>query len=227
MLSDFVIVIHDSSHRVTLQLPGIYPITDRRLSGLSHREQVARLIDGGATFIQLREKEGAPRNFFDDAVEALRLTRSANAKLIINDRVDIALAINADGVHLGQTDMPVAAARRLLGINAIIGFSTHNLEQVKAALNLPIDYLAFGPIFPTTSKANPDPVAGVAELTEVKSLAGSPPLVAIGGIDSTNLWQVFAAGADSAAVICAVLKDPVQISQNLRNLQESVSHNTR
>src|SRR5207237_6836473 len=139
------------------------------------------------------EKEGTPRNFFDDAVEALRLTRSANAKLIINDRVDIALAINADGVHLGQTDMPVAAARRLLGINAIIGFSTHNLEQVKAALNLPIDYLALGPLFPTTSTANPDPVTGVAELTAVKSIAAAPPLVAIGGIDSTNLSQVFVA----------------------------------
>src|SRR6266540_3571487 len=104
MLSDFFIVIHDSSHRVSLQLPGIYPITDRRLSGLSHREQVARLVDGGASLIQLREKESAPRDFFNDAVEALRAARSAKAKLIINDRVDIALALEADGVHLGQTD---------------------------------------------------------------------------------------------------------------------------
>src|SRR6266404_6779303 len=195
MLSDFVIVIHDNSHRVTLQLPVIYPITDRRLSGLSHREQVARLIDGGATFIQLREKEAAPREFIDVAVEALRIARAANAKLIINDRVDIALAINADGVHLGQTDIPVEAARRLLGMNAVIGFSTHNLEQVKAARNLPIDYLAFGPISPTTSKENPDPVAGVAALTKVKNLVGSLALVAIGGIESNNLSRVFAAGA--------------------------------
>src|ERR1043166_485859 len=141
MLSDFFIVIHDSSHPVSLQLPRIYPVTDRRLSGLSHREQVVRLADGGATLIQLREKEDEPRNFFNDATEALRVARSAKARLIINDRVDIALAINADGVHLGQTDIPVEAARRLLGANAIIGFSTHNLEQVKAALDLPIDYL--------------------------------------------------------------------------------------
>jgi len=206
---------------VTLQLPGIYPITDRRLSGLSHREQVARLIDGGATFIQLREKEGAPSKFFSDAIESLRIARSANAKLIINDRVDIALAINADGVHLGQTDTPVEAARRLLGANAIIGFSTHNLEQVKSALDLPIDYLAFGPIFPTTSKENPDPIAGVSQLAAAKRLVGSLPLVAIGGIGSINLSQVFAVGADSAAVLSAVLKNPTQITENLRSLLDS------
>src|SRR5436309_6761075 len=217
MLSDFVIVIHDSSHRVTLQLPGIYPITDRRLSGLSHREQVACLLEGGATFIQLREKEGTPRNFFDDAVEALRLTRSANAKLIINDRVDIALAINADGVHLGQTDMPVAAARRLLGINAIIGFSTHNLEQVKAALNLPIDYLAFGPIFPTQSKRNPDPVAGLDALGIIKSLNSRLPVVAIGGIDKSNVVAVWSAGADCAAIISAIVAEPEEIAGDTRD----------
>jgi thiamine-phosphate pyrophosphorylase len=193
---------------------------------LSHREQVARLTDGGATLIQLREKDGAPRDFFNDASEALRIARLAKAKLIINDRVDLALAINADGVHLGQTDMDVKAARRLLGPNAIIGFSTHNLEQVKAALDLPIDYLAFGPIFKTTSKENPDPIAGISQLVAAKRLVGLLPLVAIGGIGSTNLSQVFAAGADSAAVLSAVLKDPMQINQNLRNLHNSASNNS-
>jgi thiamine-phosphate pyrophosphorylase len=227
MLSDFFIVIHHSSHPVSLQLPRIYPITDCRLSGLSHHEQVARLVDGEAAFIQLRDKQDAPRDFFIDAIEALRIARSAKAKLIINDRVDIALAINADGVHLGQTDMPVKAARRLLGTNAIIGFSAHNLEQVKAALDLPIDYLAFGPIFQTTSKENPDPIAGISQLAAAKRLVGSLPLVAIGGIDSTNLSEVLAAGADSAAVLSAVLKDPAQITQNLRNLQSSASNNSR
>jgi thiamine-phosphate pyrophosphorylase len=194
---------------------------------LSHREQVLRLADGGATIIQLREKEDEPRDFFNDAIETVRIARSAKARLIINDRVDIALAINADGVHLGQTDIPVEAARRLLGANAIIGFSTHNLEQVKAALELPIDYLAFGPIFPTTSKENPDPIAGVSQLAAAKRLAGSLPVVAIGGIASTNLLTVFAAGADSAAVLSAVLKDPTQISENLRNLLDSTSSPSR
>jgi len=212
---------------VTFELPKIYPITDRRISALSHSEQVTQLIDGGATLIQLREKESTPRDFFNDAVECLRIARSAKAKLIVNDRVDIALALKADGVHLGQTDMDVKAARRLLGTNAIIGFSTHNFEQVRAALNLPIDYLAFGPIFPTASKEKPDPVAGIAKLAQVKRLVGSLPLVAIGGIDSNNLRQVLTSGADSAAVLSAVLKDPEQITQNFKSLQISAFNNTR
>jgi len=205
---------------VALQLPKIYPITNRRLSGLSHCEQVKLLIAGGATLIQLRDKEAAPRVFFHDAREALRLARSAGARLIINDRVDVALALKADGVHLGQTDMPVAAARRLLGVNAIIGYSTHNQEQVQASLSLPIDYLAFGPIFETTSKENPDPVAGLTELAEAKNLIGSSPLVAIGGITSTTLNRVLAAGANSVALISALFDPAAEITQNLRNLHE-------
>lgn len=204
---------------MNFDLPRVYPITDRRISGLSHGEQVKRLVEGGATLIQLREKDAAPRDFYEDALGALRIARTAGTKLIINDRVDIALALKADGVHLGQTDMPVAAARQLLGSDALIGFSTHNLEQVRDALDLPIDYLAFGPIFTTASKANPDPVAGTTELAKIKTLRGSLPLVAIGGIDEANVQDVVAAGADSVAVISAILSDPVQIGQNLKNLR--------
>src|SRR5213076_1396055 len=140
---------------VRLTLPKIYPITDTNISGLSHHDQVKQLIEGGATLIQLREKRASPREFFQDAREVLRIERSAGLKLIINDRVDIALAIGADGVHLGQTDLPVEAARRLLGDRAIIGFSTHNLNQAEEAVRLPIDYLAFGPIFMTATKRIP------------------------------------------------------------------------
>jgi len=211
---------------VALQLPKNYPITDRRLSGLSHCEQVKRLIDGGATLIQLREKIAAPREFFDDAREALRVAQSAHVKLIINDRVDIALALKADGVHLGQTDMPVAAARRVLGDDAIIGYSTHNIDQVRAAVELPIDYLAFGPVFATTSKANPDPVAGVNDLERAKRLVGELPLVAIGGIAAANLRDTLAAGADSAAIISAVLLPPSEIAENFRKLTDLASQAT-
>src|SRR6266849_8754609 len=113
------------------RLPRVYPITDTDLSGLSHAEQVDRLIAGGATLIQLRDKQAAPRDFYRQAEAALQIARKHNARLIINDRVDIALALRADGVHLGQTDMTAEAARRLLGERVIVGISTHNLAQAE------------------------------------------------------------------------------------------------
>jgi thiamine-phosphate pyrophosphorylase len=203
---------------VNLQLPRIYPITDTIISSLSHAEQVEHLLAGGATLIQLREKKDSAQSFFDDAANALSLARNAGATIVINDRVDIASALGAHGVHLGQTDMPVKAARQLLGPEAIIGYSTHNLDQVKAALELPIDYLAFGPIFATRTKQNPDPVAGLDQLREAKSIAGQTPLVAIGGIDEATLVEVFSSGADSAAMISEIVSVPGQIAANLRKL---------
>lgn len=199
-------------------LPKIYPITDTVVSGLSHCEQARQLIEAGATFVQLREKRASARSFLSEAAEARDLFRAAGATLIINDRVDIALAVQADGVHLGQFDMPVEAARRLLGVDAIIGLSTHNLNQVKTALELPINYLAFGPVYPTKTKENPDPIAGITGLRRAKSLARSLPVVAIGGINQSNLQETLAAGADAVAVIAAVLTPASQIAQNLRDL---------
>jgi thiamine-phosphate pyrophosphorylase len=203
---------------VLLQLPRIYPITDTEISALTHAEQVAHLLDGGGTFIQLREKKTSARGFFNDAASALRLARVAGATIIINDRVDIALALAAPGVHLGQTDMPVPAARQLLGPDAIIGYSTHNLDQVREAVELPINYLAFGPVFPTRSKQNPDPVAGLDHLEMAKALAGDLPVVAIGGIGRSNLAEIFASGADSAAMISEILCEPHNIAANLREI---------
>ena len=197
-----------------LDLPKIYPITDTRLSGLSHAEQVARLIEGGASLIQLRDKLSAPREFYREAAAALQIARDHGARLIINDRVDIALALKADGVHLGQTDIPVAAARRLLGKEAIIGFSTHNMEQAKLATNLPVDYLAFGPIFPTSTKENPEPVTGLVAMSEVATSKGRLPLVAIGGITLENAREVLKAGADTVAVITELVADPRKIAEN-------------
>jgi thiamine-phosphate pyrophosphorylase len=198
---------------VTLNLPKVYPITDTRLSGLSHSEQVIRLIEGGATLIQLRDKHAAPRDFYQEAAAALRVAREHNVRLIINDRVDIALALMADGVHLGQTDMPAEAARRLLGSDAIIGFSTHNISQAKLAKALPVDYIAFGPIFPTSTKQNPDPVIGLETLREVSLLKGPKPLVAIGGITHFNALETIRAGAESLALIAELVADPAKIAE--------------
>lgn len=201
-----------------LDLPKIYPITDTQLSGLSHAAQVARLIEGGASLIQLRDKISPPREFYREAAAALKVARDHGARLIINDRVDIALALKADGVHLGQTDVPVAAARHLLGKEAIIGLSTHNAEQAKLAMALPVDYLAFGPIFSTSSKASPDPITGIAAMKEIVAIKGLLPLVAIGGIKHKNVLEVFKAGADAVAVIAELLADPGEISENTRKI---------
>jgi thiamine-phosphate pyrophosphorylase len=203
---------------VSLDLPKVYPITDTQLSGLSHAQQVARLIEGGASLIQLRDKHATPREFYREAAAALRVARDHNARLIINDRVDIALALKADGVHLGQTDLPAEAARRLLGTEAIIGFSTHNLAQAKLATALPVDYLAFGPIFQTSTKENLDPVAGLVALQEVGTIKGFLPLVAIGGITLANALEVLKAGADALALISELVADPTKIAENISKM---------
>lgn len=186
-------------------LPKLYPVTDRRLSGMSHAEQVARLADGGATLVQLREKHLSPREFYAEAEAALRVARARGVRLVINDRVDIALALGADGVHLGQDDLPPEAARAVLGADAVIGYSTHNVEQAREAAQLPVSYIAIGPIFATASKENPDPAVGLNHLRRVRAVVGDVPLVAIGGINHENARAVLNAGADSVAIISALL----------------------
>lgn len=196
----------------------IYPITDVRMSGLSHAEQTLRLIEGGATLIQLREKHQPPREFYRQAEKALHVARKRGVRIVINDRVDIAQALHADGVHLGQDDLPPEEARRLLGDRALIGFSTHNLEQARRASRLPVDYLAIGPIFATSSKDNAQPVVGLEVLRQVRAIVGNIPLVAIGGITHENASQVLAAGANCLAVISAVLYPPDQITHHTQRL---------
>jgi thiamine-phosphate pyrophosphorylase len=185
----------------SFQLPKVYPITDTSFSGRSHAEQVRLLSLGGASLIQLREKRLPPLEFYEQAKAA----QQAGVQLIINDRVDIALAVGAAGVHLGQDDMPPEAARRLLGPQAIIGYSTHNVEQAIAAVKLPIDYLAIGPIFSTTTKTDTAPVLGLEALRAVRHAIADFPLVAIGGITLANARDVIDSGADSVALISALL----------------------
>lgn len=178
-----------------------YPITDQLSSGRSHAEQVAEFANRGMTLVQLREKDLTSGEFYHQAEQALKVARHHGIKIIINDRVDIALAVNAAGVHLGQDDLPVEAARRLLGNDVIIGFSTHNLAQAQQAARLPIDYLAIGPIFPTATKNSSNPAVGLAGLTAVRHAVPGIPLVAIGGVNAANRDAVIAAGADAVAVI--------------------------
>ncbi|MGI8882714.1 MAG: thiamine phosphate synthase [Pyrinomonadaceae bacterium] len=203
---------------MNFELPKIYPITDERLSKISHTEQVEKLIEAGARFIQLREKYASAREFYESAESALKIARKYNVKIIINDRVDIALALKADGVHLGQDDLPPAEARKILGEKAIIGFSTHNIEQAIAAVRLPIDYLAFGPIFATKTKEISDAVVDLEGLIKVREATGIFPLVAIGGICLENLPEIYKAGANSAAIISDLVSDAEKIGANYKLL---------
>ena len=205
-------------------LPKVYPITDTNLSGLSHAEQVDRLISGGATLIQLRDKHAAPRDFYRQAEAALQIARKHNVRLIINDRVDVVLALGADGVHLGQSDLPVAAARRLLGDSAIVGISTHDLAQAEVAANMPVDYVAFGPVFKTSTKENPEPITGLDALRAVRAIVGALPLVAIGGVTLANTHQAWDAGADAVSSMAALVSDPSRIPENLRQMLAKARH---
>lgn len=198
-------------------LPKLYPVTDARLSGLSHAEQVRRLAAGGADFIQLREKHADPRDFLREAAEAAAVARALGVLLVVNDRADIALACGARGLHLGQDDLDPAAARRVVGDDLLVGYSTHSVEQAIEAARLPVDYVAIGPVYGTRTKENPDPVVGLEGVARVRAAVDARlPLVAIGGINAENAPSVLAAGADSVAVVSALLASPGEIEQRTR-----------
>ena len=195
----------------------LYPIADTA----GGRDAVAlaeAILAGGAALLQLRAKDAATAELVALARAIKARTDAAGARLIINDRADVARLVGAAGVHLGQDDLPPAAARAILGPAAVIGFSTHSLDQVAAALrDGAIDYLAFGPIYPTTSKRGADPAQGLVALSAVRALCALP-LVAIGGIDASTVADVLAAGADAVAVIGAVAgaADPAAALRVLR-----------
>ena len=193
-----------------------------RLTKLSHAEQVEKLIAGGATFIQLREKNASPKDFYESAKKALEIARRHVVKIIINDRVDIAWALKADGVHLGQDDLPPEYARKILGEKAIIGFSTHNLNQAIIALKLPINYIAVGPVFATQTKENPGEIVGIAAIKKVREAVGDFPLVAIGGVTSENFRDVLDAGANTAAIVSDLLREPEKIIERMKILLDSL-----
>jgi thiamine-phosphate pyrophosphorylase len=190
-------------NRTMLKLPKLYAITDRQMSNSTHEEIVRKMLAGRARMIQLRDKEAGSRELLDAARACLNRTRAAGAKLIINDRVDVALTADADGVHLGQFDLSVEEAREILGKDKIIGISTHSVEQLLAALATSADYIAVGPVYSTKTKENGDPVVGLELVMEAKRLTDRP-IVAIGGITPDRAREVIAAGADSVAVISAL-----------------------
>jgi thiamine-phosphate pyrophosphorylase len=164
------------------------------------------LFDGGARLVQVRNKKGSTRELLNQ-VDRILSFMPDDATIIVNDRADVALIAGAGGVHLGQADLPPAKARQILGPDFVIGISTHNLGQAVEAARLPVDYIAVGPIFLTTTKENPDPVIGLETLATICKAAGKP-VVAIGGIKLEHVVEVLQAGASSIAVIRDVLGAP-------------------
>src|SRR5437868_4662013 len=170
-----------------MKLPRVYPILDTESlerHGITPATAAGAILEGGAGILQIRHKAHWGHEFFEAAREVARLCREAGAELIVNDRADFALLLEA-GLHVGQDDLTPRDARKLLGISATIGFSSHNAAQLSAAGGEPVDYVAFGPVFGTASKQNPDQVVGIEELRRLRPLV-ERPLVAIGGITLSN-----------------------------------------
>ncbi|MHB8215678.1 MAG: thiamine phosphate synthase [Candidatus Sulfotelmatobacter sp.] len=191
-----------------ISVPRLYPIVDAAFFPAT--EALARfaeeLFAGGCTLLQYRNKSGNARVMLDQARE-LKRRLGDKAKLIMNDRADLCLMAEFDGVHVGQDDLPPESVRAIIGVKRWLGVSTHNPEQLEKADRTSADYLAIGPIFSTASKERPDPVVGLEGVRRARQLARKP-LVAIGGITRANAASVIEAGADSVAVISDLLLDP-------------------
>lgn len=209
-----------------LVLPPLYAILDvDSLCGRPLEAVCETLLDAGVRLFQYRDKQGSSRRIFEAAASLLPMIRDAGARLIVNDRADVALVAGADGVHLGQDDLTAEEARRVLKPGQIVGCSTHNLNQLRQGDASPADYLAFGPIFGTGSKARPDPIVGLDGLERARK-ATSKPLVAIGGITVENARAVIMHGADTVAVIAGLLGAPdlsERAREYLKILDESLS----
>jgi thiamine-phosphate pyrophosphorylase len=190
-----------------VEISGFYAVLDRDDEALART-----LVSSGARVLQVRLKpRGArigAREILAAAHMARRVCDESGARLVVNDRFDIALLANADGVHLGQTDLSIATVRAIVGTRLAIGVSTHDLAQVRAAVTAGADYLGYGPVFGTTTKENPDAVQGIDALRAAVGAAGDVPIVAIGGITSDRVADVYATGARAICAISAVNQAP-------------------
>jgi len=208
--------------RISRNLYGLHVITcEVPANGRTHADVARAALAGGATIIQLRDKTASTRQLLEIAQSIRQLTRQAKALFIVNDRLDVALAAEADGVHVGQDDLPVEIARKIAGGNFIIGASATSLEEAHRAAAAGADYLGIGTIFPTGSKSDVGPALGLELLGQIKQ-ATNLPVIAIGGITADNAPSVLEAGADGLAVISAISSAPdmVAATRNLVTLIE-------
>lgn len=204
-----------------MKLPRVYPILDTAAlesRGVAPERAAAAMLEGGAEILQLRHKGHWSRSLYEEARRIAKWCAEDGALLVVNDRADLALLLGA-GVHVGQDDLPPREARKLLGPDPILGYSSHNPRQASAAGGEPVTYVALGPIFSTASKQNPDPVVGLEPLGECRALVDKP-LVAIGGITRERAAAVWAAGADSVAVIADLLPEPCTVKALRKRMEE-------
>lgn len=189
-------------------MQGLYLVTDRDLcGGRPLKEVVAAAVAGGAAWVQLREKNLSTRVFVEEAAAVKALLAPHKVPLIINDRLDVALAVGADGVHVGQDDMPYPLARKILGTGKIIGLSVETWEDVEAAEKWDVDYLGVSPVFATPTKTDTKGSWGLEGIARIRSFSRHP-LVAIGGLNATNTGAAVRAGADGIAVVSAICAAP-------------------
>jgi thiamine-phosphate pyrophosphorylase len=202
--------------------PRLYAIVDVSCFAMPLRTTAAivdyarDLASGGATLIQYRNKIGTTREMLDD-VRELRRALAGNVILMVNDRADVCIAAELQGVHVGQDDLSPEGARSVIGPERTLGVSTHNLDQLLEADTGPADYIAYGPVFATSSKRNPDPAVGLDGIRAARA-ATKKPLVAIGGITRANARSVIDAGADSVAVIADLLSSPAKVAEEFLRL---------
>jgi len=202
------------------KIRGLYLILDQRWASRCVLADILRqAADIGVTVVQYRNKNEAVNEVYRHALELRKIASDSGLVFIVNDRCDISLAVEADGVHLGQSDLPITLARELLGPNYLIGISTHSTEQVVQATEQGADYIGYGPLFPTTTKADHEPVVGIDGLKKVRPLT-SLPIVAIGGIQSELVSKIVAAGADAVAVASGIL-DSTDPRQAIKRYTES------
>lgn len=204
----------------------LHILTDTQLQDkFSHRELTRMAIAGGADTIQFRQKHGSTRELIETALAMKELCARAGIMFIVNDRIDVAMASDADGIHLGQDDFPIELARKLMGGNKIIGGSAGNIEEALKCAADGADYIGFGPVYPTGSKVDAGPVTGIEAMKDISRVV-SLPIIAIGGINSENVIEIIRAGAHGIAVISAVCcsEDPIAAS---RILKEALDHGSK
>jgi thiamine-phosphate pyrophosphorylase len=190
-----------------IDLPRLYVILDAALLAIPERDCAQKLTDAGVRLLQYRNKLASARELFESSAKLASLLSLQGVSFIVNDRADVAVLAGASGVHVGQEDLAVEAARHVVGAARLVGVSTHNLEQFQYAVASSADYIAVGPIFATETKSNPDPVVGTEFIRKIRPLTNKP-IVAIGGITLERGPEIIEAGADSLAVISDILRAP-------------------